>query len=195
MQTRRNYHRYKKREHVIIDFPLDLYAEVILSKFIKSKFIKQVNGVIRVGKEAAVLHAETYGSYKRKQLPRECVMKVYKLDVPDCSARDKYLLNDPRVRRYVVKPINKKLAHLFVEKEKLNLTKLKNAGIHCPDFVAKKGHVLVMTFIGDNYKPALKLKYAKLSEEDYLSAYNQVGLSRPPQRLSSPTCRKYFGAI
>lgn len=55
-----------------------------------------------------------------------------------------------------------------------NLTRLKRAGLRCPDVVHLKKHVLVLSFIGQNAIPAPKLKDAVLSDADYVDAYDQV---------------------
>jgi RIO kinase 3 len=54
-----------------------------------------------------------------------------------------------------------------------NLIKMKKYGIPCPDVVILKKHVLLMSFIGENNKPAPKLKDANLNETELRSAYEQ----------------------
>lgn len=51
---------------------------------------------------------------------------------------------------------------------------MKKAGIHCPDVVILKKHILVMSFIGKNQVPAPKIKDAMLTAEDLKKAYFQV---------------------
>lgn len=55
-----------------------------------------------------------------------------------------------------------------------NLIRLKRAGLPCPDVVTLKKHILVMSFIGENHIPALKLKDVELSNADFVLAYEQV---------------------
>lgn len=55
-----------------------------------------------------------------------------------------------------------------------NLMRLQKAGIPCPQVVTLKKHVLVMSFIGDDNKPAPKLKDARMSGADYIVAYDEV---------------------
>ena len=51
--------------------------------------------------------------------------------------------------------------------------RMYESGINCPKVVLLRKHILVMTFIGHNQKPAPKLKDAKLSAADLIIAYDQ----------------------
>lgn len=50
---------------------------------------------------------------------------------------------------------------------------MKEAGIICPKVVCLRKHILVMTFVGEDQKPAPKLKDAVLSRSELESAYEQ----------------------
>ncbi len=54
-----------------------------------------------------------------------------------------------------------------------NLMKMHKMGIPCPEVVILKKHVLLMSFIGEDNKPAPKLKDAILNESELRSAYEQ----------------------
>ena len=54
-----------------------------------------------------------------------------------------------------------------------NLMKIRNSGILCPEVVMLKKHVLLMSFIGIEGKPAPKLKEAVLNENELKDAYEQ----------------------
>lgn len=71
------------------------------------------------------------------------------------------------------------MIHLWAEKEMHNLVRISKAGIPCPAVVVLKKHILVLSFIGSDSKPAPKLKDVKFpiggDEDDLLlSAYNQT---------------------
>lgn len=51
--------------------------------------------------------------------------------------------------------------------------KMRKYEIMCPDVVVLKKHVLIMSFIGTDNKPAPKLKDANLNQEELKSAYEQ----------------------
>ena len=50
---------------------------------------------------------------------------------------------------------------------------MQEAGIPCPKVVCLRKHILVMTFVGADQKPAPKLKDAILSRSELESAYKQ----------------------
>ena len=52
--------------------------------------------------------------------------------------------------------------------------RMRKFNIPCPDVQVLKKHVLVMSFIGQDQKPAPKLKDARMSKTDYEDAYEQV---------------------
>lgn len=51
--------------------------------------------------------------------------------------------------------------------------RLQEKGIPCPEVVLLRKHILVMSFIGEDCKPAPELKEAQLSPELMISAYQQ----------------------
>lgn len=155
-------------------FQLDQHSEFVLCYLLKKKLLKQINGLMRVGKEGAIYHADTYGSYKGHPIPKECVVKVFKANLNIFNEREYYLLYDYRVKKHVHTQKTTKVINLFADKEKMNLVKLKEIGIPCPEFIMKKTRVVVMSFIGENYEAAEKLKFASLAEEDCVNAYRQV---------------------
>lgn len=56
-----------------------------------------------------------------------------------------------------------------------NLSRIGRAGIPCPSVVVLKKHILVLSFIGSDCKPAPKLKDVKFEDdEELISAYNQT---------------------
>ena len=55
-----------------------------------------------------------------------------------------------------------------------NLNRLQKVGIHCPEVVSLRKHVLVMSFIGTDQKAAPKLKDAPLSSLQMESAHAQT---------------------
>jgi RIO kinase 3 len=63
---------------------------------------------------------------------------------------------------------------MWAEKELHNLTRMRKHGILCPEVIVLKKHVLVMSFIGENRKPAEKLKEAFLKPTELREAYSQT---------------------
>lgn len=127
-----------------------------------------------VGKEAVVLHADCDKHSDQLNLPDECVIKVFKTTLSEFKQRDKYIKDDYRFKDRIGKQTTRKTIRLWAEKEMHNLVRVKNAGIPCPDVIELKHHVLVMSFIGHNHKPAPKLKHVSLSAAECIIAYEQV---------------------
>ena len=65
---------------------------------------------------------------------------------------------------------------MWAEKEMRNLIKMAKGGIRVPEVVILRKHVLLMSFIGQEGKPAPKLKDAadRMNKEELYLAYNQV---------------------
>ena len=65
---------------------------------------------------------------------------------------------------------------MWAEKEMRNLIKMAKGGIRVPEVVILRKHVLLMSFIGQDGKPAPKLKDAadRMNKEELYFAYNQV---------------------
>lgn len=60
------------------------------------------------------------------------------------------------------------------EKEMHNLNRIRRAGLPCPEVVCLKKHVLVMSFIGHDGKPAPTLKEAVLTSDQLNKAYGDT---------------------
>lgn len=166
----------RKEENATVNFGIDLYTRMVLVKLIQNLILKRVNGVVSIGKEAVILHAEGEPNSELKiQIPENCAIKVFKTTVSEYRNRDQYIKDDIRFKsRIGSKQTNRKFVHLWAEKEMANLMRLKNAGVPCPNVVKLKQHVLVMSFIGSNHNAAPKLKDAILREDEYSNAYEQV---------------------
>jgi len=173
-QNRRHKLHDKKEDHATAEFGLDENTRLQLYKMINKQLLERVNGVISIGKEAVILHADTDPAYQEAPLPKECVIKVFKTTLAEFKQREKYIRDDYRFKDRIGKQKVRKTIHLWAEKEMHNLYRLRNAGIPCPEVVALKRHILVMSFIGENHKPAKKLKEAILTPAEYILAYEQV---------------------
>ncbi|XP_023018725.1 serine/threonine-protein kinase RIO3 [Leptinotarsa decemlineata] len=175
-QTRRHKIHDKKEEHATAVFGMDEYTRLLLYKMVNNQLLERVNGVISIGKEAVILHADSDPAFPfaTEQLPKECVIKVFKTTLSEFKQRDKYIKDDHRFKDRIGKQTARKTVHIWAEKEMANLMRLRKAGILCPHVVTLKKHVLVMSFIGENHRPAPKLKDAKMKEADYIVAYDEV---------------------
>lgn len=101
-------------------------------------------------------------------------MKVFKTTLAEFKQREKYIRDDYRFKDRLGKQSIRKTIHLWAEKEMHNLFRLQKAGIPCPEVVALKKHMLIMSFIGEDHNPAPKLKDAVLTADEVELAYDQV---------------------
>ncbi|CAG9824592.1 unnamed protein product [Phaedon cochleariae] len=169
----------KKEDHATAEFGMDEFTRILLYKMINNQLLERVNGVISIGKEAVILHADADPTFQfaTEESPKECAIKVFKTTLSEFKQRDKYIKDDHRFKDRIGKQTARKTVHIWAEKEMANLMRLKKAGILCPQVVTLKKHVLVMSFIGEDHKPAPKLKDVNanvMKESGYITAYNQV---------------------
>lgn len=155
---------------------VDVNTRLILYKLINTSCILDyIDGIVSTGKEAVILHGETNQSNQEyPNLPKEVAIKIFSTTLNEFKQRDRYIKDDYRFKGSL-KQNSKNIIRMWCEKELHNLTRLKKAGIPCPEVVTMKKHILVMSFIGDGYQnPAPKLKDAILTEAELICAYDEV---------------------
>nr|CAI5822267.1 unnamed protein product [Callosobruchus analis] len=178
-QARRYKIHDRKEEHATAEFGMDEQTRLLLYKLINRQLLERVNGVVSIGKEAVVLHAETDpccpDTTPDTALPKECAIKVFKTTLSEFKDRDKYIKDDRRFKdRIGRQSTTRKIVHLWAEKEMANLSRMQKVGLRCPQVLKLKQHVLVMSFVGEHNVPAPKLKDARLDEEEAGRAYKEV---------------------
>jgi len=153
---------------------LDPRTRLMLYKLVNSGAVTEVHGTISTGKESVVIYAKG-GSMKDRAVPPECAIKVFKTSLNEFKRREEYMRGDHRLPSQGYKKHNpRKIIRLWAEKEMHNLNRLQRVGIHCPEVVSLRKHVLVMSFIGTDQKAAPKLKDAPLSSSQMESAHAQT---------------------
>ncbi|CAH1997309.1 unnamed protein product [Acanthoscelides obtectus] len=178
-QARRYKIHDRKEDHATAEFGMDEHTRLLIYKLINKQLLERVDGVVSIGKEAVVLHAETDpccpDTTPDTALPKECAIKVFKTVLSEFKDRDKYIKDDRRFKdRMGKQTTTRKIVHLWAEKEMANLSRMQKVGLRCPQVVKLKNHVLIMSFIGENNVPAPKLKDADLDEDDAKRAYKEV---------------------
>ena len=126
-------------------------------------FIQNINGCISTGKEANVYHATGKNG--------DVAIKVYKTSILIFKDRDRYVSGEFRFRHGYSRHNPRKMVRLWAEKEMRNLNRLHSNGIHCPEPLLLRSHVLVMRFIGTEGWPAPRLKDVQLSESKARELY------------------------
>ncbi|KFB41008.1 hypothetical protein ZHAS_00008623 [Anopheles sinensis] len=169
-----------RKEHIATaEMGLDEPTRLILYKWINNQLLESIDGVISTGKEAIILHAETDPTNPNIEEgepapPREVAIKVFSTTLNEFKQRDRYIKDDFRFAGRFSKQNARTVINMWAEKELRNLNRIKRVGIPCPEIVALKKNVLVMSFIGDQMIPAPKLKEAVLSEAQLIVAYEEI---------------------
>uniref|UniRef100_A0A6A7G6T6 Serine/threonine-protein kinase RIO1 n=2 Tax=Hirondellea gigas TaxID=1518452 RepID=A0A6A7G6T6_9CRUS len=158
--------RVKGREdRATTDHVLDPRTRLILFKMLKSGIMSEINGCVSTGKEANVYHALSGDS------SQHLAIKVFKTSVLDFRDRERYITGEYRFRHGYSKKNSGKMVKLWAEKEFRNLKRISMAGIPCPTPLHLRQHVLTMSFIGEGYEAAPRLKDAELTPEQAYYAY------------------------
>lgn len=161
-----------KHEKSTSTMAIDPRSRLLLFRLIDNNIVDRINGVISTGKEAVILHAEG-GKNEEVIVPSEVAIKVFKTTLNEFKTRDKYIAEDYRFKNRFSKQNPRKIIHMWAEKEMHNLSRMRAAGLPCPDVVLLKKHILVMAFIGKEGRPAPKLREAALSTAQIDLAYTQ----------------------
>jgi RIO kinase 3 len=78
-------------------------------------------------------------------VPKECVFKIHKTSLNEFRRRREYL--DDRYTG-MVNSRTRKLVEVWALKEVHNLNRLRRAGVLCPEVVAHRKQLLLLSFIG-----------------------------------------------
>ncbi|XP_011566008.3 serine/threonine-protein kinase RIO3 [Plutella xylostella] len=173
-QARRHKMLDRKESQATAVLGIDERTKLILFKLINNGMLEQINGVISTGKESVVLHANSDPAFPDMILPKECAIKVFKTTLNEFKTRDKYIEADYRFKDRFSKQNPRKIVHMWAEKEMHNMMRLQKIGVNCPDMICLKKHVLVMSFIGKDNKPAPKIKDIILKHHEWTSVYEEV---------------------
>ncbi|VVD00612.1 unnamed protein product [Leptidea sinapis] len=164
----------RKESQATAEMGLDEATRLILFKLINNGLLEDINGVISTGKESVVLHANSDPTYPDMVLPKECAIKVFKTTLNEFKTRDKYIEADYRFKDRFSKQNPRKIVHMWAEKEMHNMMRIQKIGLNCPVMVCLKKHILVMSFIGKDNKPAPKLRDVVMSLDQWESVYNEI---------------------
>ncbi|XP_077580054.1 serine/threonine-protein kinase RIO1 [Stigmatopora nigra] len=170
MQKQKDADTYRvkdKSDRATVEQVLDPRTRMILFKMLTRGIISEINGCISTGKEANVYHAGAAGGESR-------AIKIYKTSILHFKDRDKYVSGEFRFRRGYCKGNPRKMVRTWAEKEMRNLIRLQTAGIPSPQPILLRSHVLLMSFIGKDDRPAPLLKNADVSESKARELYLQV---------------------
>ncbi|GFX21780.1 hypothetical protein TNCV_2310591, partial [Trichonephila clavipes] len=172
-ECKRRYRFHEKKEKSTTEKALDEKTQIILFKMVNNQTLDSLTGCISTGKEACVYHALSYPE-EESTIPVEYAIKIFKTSLNEFKQRDQYIRDDYRFKNRLTKQNPQKVIHIWAEKEMRNLQRMKEANIPCPEMIALKKHVLVMSFIGKDSLPAPKIKDVELPFEDMTIMFEQT---------------------
>ena len=84
-----------KEDRAVAEQALDPKTRVLLYKMVNGGVLDGINGVISTGKEAVIIHADGGPGHQESEepmnVPKECVIKVFKTTLSEFKTRDKYI--------------------------------------------------------------------------------------------------------
>jgi RIO kinase 1 len=149
-----------------VDSVFDPKTVAIVNKLIKQGYFDEIAGCISTGKEANVYFGIRGGE-------ADVAVKIYKTSILGFRDRDEYVDGEFRFRHGYCKSNPRKMVSLWAEKEQRNLNRIRRAGIACPEVLACKRNVLVMSLAGRNGRAAPRLKDVTQGV-DWGNIYQQV---------------------
>lgn len=173
-ENKRQQKLHEKKEHSTAEHAMDPRTRLLMYKMVNNGTLESISGSVSTGKESVVFHAQG-GTINDRQMPAEVALKVFKTTIQDFKNREKYVHGDHRFSRDDYKKWNpRRIIKMWAMKETANLNRMRKFDIPCPKVELLRKHILAMTFIGENQRPAPKIKDARLPPEDMQIAYNQM---------------------
>lgn len=134
----------------------DAETQRALLKLGDNRVIEKMYGTIESGKESVIFLADTPEN-------RRVLLKVYMTRAGDFREMKRYLRGDERFRN--VKDDRRSVIREWAKKEYRNLEKAGNV-VRCPSPVSYRKNILVMEFIGEDFRPYPKLKEVDLENPE-----------------------------
>jgi RIO kinase 1 len=158
--------RKRKREYYkefkIVRGVFDERTLMVLYRLLNKTGIT-AESLIKEGKESVILSGLT----KEKEW---IAIKVYRTEACDFKTMWRYLVGDPRFES--LKKKRRTVVNLWCQREFKNLKIASEAGVSCPEPVAFRENVLIMSFIGEDGVAAPRLIDIEL--KDPSTAYRMI---------------------
>ena len=123
---------------------LDDRTDAVLRDLIRLDYVTEVHGVVSTGKEANVYGAVLLG--RDDAPPTYRALKIYKTRILAFKDRERYIEGEYRFQKGATKGYA--MVQLWAQKEFRNLSRLRQAGIPCPEPIVLRGHTILMEFLG-----------------------------------------------
>jgi len=149
---------------------IDNIACLALHKLKSQDILSKIGGCLAQGKEAIIHHA-VGGKHAGVTSGAEYAVKIYRTSKIEFRDREQYIEGEWRFRCQKMGNSPMKMNKLWAEKELRNLKRLKSHGIPCPDPIMQRGHMLILSFIGEDGFPSPHLEQVRMSKGEYAKYY------------------------
>lgn len=138
-----------------LDEVFDKSTLLSIEKLISDRVIDYLDFPISTGKEGNVFLGVTPEG-------DAVAVKIYRISTSTFKHMTQYILGDPRFKS--LHRTRRDIAYAWTSKEFKNLEILKNIEVPAPEPITKHNNVLVMTYIGDENRPAPMMKDVQLTD-------------------------------
>ncbi len=162
----REFRMRKKRseDYQVMEAVFDKPTLLTLYSMMNTGMFDYLNGVVSTGKEARVYWGVKGGE--------DVAVKIYYTVTSSFKKRLIYMVGDPRFVAF--KRTSRGLTEVWAKKEFKNLKQAYEAGVNVPRPIAVKKNVLIMSFIGDEGRPAPLLAESVVERRDYDTIVSMV---------------------
>ncbi|HIQ49643.1 MAG TPA: serine protein kinase RIO [Nanoarchaeota archaeon] len=160
-EIRKKFKDYEQRK--VFAGVLDEQTLFTLYKLSNKGYFEILHGFIKQGKESCVLLAEQ----KNKNL---VAVKIHAIAAGNFKKIWPYLEGDPRF--YNIKHNRRAIIFAWCKKEFKNMKIAFKANVPCPEPIAQMNNVLIMEFLGEDFKPAPRLVDIELENPE--KVFNEI---------------------
>jgi len=157
-------------ERKTYDEVFDKQTLLLIAKMISDGVFSSVDYPVSTGKEGNVFHATGPGDVP-------LALKIYRVSNATFKNIARYIIGDSRFRN--VRRTQRDIIHAWAQKEYKNLLGMAAAGARVPKAIEQERNILVMSYIGDETRPAPMLREVRLDDpqagfEDLLESMRAI---------------------
>lgn len=141
-------------ERKTYDEVFDRATLLLIAKLINDGVVETVDYPVSTGKEGNVFHGTARDG--------AVALKIYRVNTATFRSMADYVLGDPRFRN--VRRAKRDIIYAWAQKEYKNLLGMRAAGARVPQAIEQRNNILVMTYVGDETRPAPLLREVRLDD-------------------------------
>jgi len=142
-------------ERKTYDEVFDQQTLLLIAKLINDGVLSTVDYPVSTGKEGNVFHATAKDG-------SALAMKIYRVGNASFKNIANYIIGDSRFRN--VRRTRKDIIYAWAQKEYKNLLGMAAAGARVPKAIEQQRNILVMSYVGDETRPAPLLREVRLDD-------------------------------